>query len=504
MVVSLLAPVTKIDSAVAYEGDDVTYAVRVWNFKNINAGTLTLDYDISVMGYEAAVPNAAITSTFEANVIQPGRLEMGWNGNVASLADGSILMYLTFEYLGGAAPVLWFHEGVSCQYINYIFNLPLEDEPSEVFYINGNIASSEFVWTGENSSDWNDTSNWINNIIPDQYTNVTIDPSLDPLNWPTFEGNFTLGENCKNLILSENAQFTILGDLTLTPGHTLDLSDSSTLQVSGDWINSGNFNAGTGTVEFTGTGDAIIAQGVPPGDFVAGYTLTTFSAGMTQITGGSSGPTGDNAHSDVNIGFTFKYLGVDYSQVRINTNGWLSLNLTGDDASSLDNTSLFTTSIPTTAMSPWWDDLMADADAAVSYLTEGTAPTRVFTAEWKNILAYSSGATERLNFQVKLYESTNIIEFCYGNNSGGTHNVLESASIGIKDATGGPGNFIEATQNSTYLVLAFLTSEFNWPGVNYRLSPPPENTMEEFHMLVNSKASGRLIIQRDVKITGLN
>lgn len=225
---------------------------------------------------------------------------------------------------------------------------------------------------------------------------------------------------------------------------------------------------------------------------------------MTPITGGSSGPSGDDSHLDVNIGFTFNYLGQNYSQVRINTNGWFSLNLTGDNAISGNNTILFNTSAPGTALAPWWDDLNADANTTVSYKSEGTTPSRVFIAEWKNILAFNTGSTVRLNFQVKLQETINVIEFCYGSVTDETHSSSESASIGIKDATGGLGNFIEATHNSNTLILAFLNSGTNWPAVNYRFTPPVENTTDVFHKLVNSKSASTLHIQRPVQVTGTN
>jgi hypothetical protein len=344
----------------------------------------------------------------------------------------------------------------------------------------------------------------MDNIVPGPFTNVIIDPSDSPDNWPTFNGDFTLGVNCKNLTLNDNAQFTITGDLTINPGTTLTFNGSGVLQIGGNWINSGVFNPGEGTVEFTGNSDGIIGQGVPSQNYVAAFVLSTFTGGMTPITGGIAGPTGDNEQIDVPIGFDFNYLGISYSQLRLNTNGWISLNQTGENLTSGDNTILFGTSAPGTALAPWWDDLNADANTSVSYITQGAIPNRVFISEWKNILAFSSGSDVRLNFQVKLYESTNIIEFCYGSISGGTHSSAESASIGIKDSTGGIGNFIEATHNSNTLVVAFLNSGIDWPSINFRFTPPEENTDEVFYKLVNSKATNTLLIQKNVIVNGLN
>jgi hypothetical protein len=503
-VISMLAPITKIDSVVAIEGGYATFSIKVWDFIDIHSGSLTLNFSPGVLSFDEVIPNAAIDDNFTVTDTIPGMVNFSWTGSDTSLADGIILMYVTFQYFGGSSPLTWFDNGSSCQYTHCQLSDPLTDAPSETFYLPGNVTNSVFEWSGDNSGEWSNPSNWSNNTIPDQFTDVSIDPSADPSYWPTFSGDFTLGENCKNLTLNGNAQMTVNGDLNINPGHVLELIGTCTLQVSGNWINSGIFIPGTGIIEFTGTDDITIDEGVSPVNYVSAYLRSTFTAGMVPLVGGVAGPSGDDAHTDANIGFDFNYLGNTYSQARLNTNGWLSLNLSGADASSSDNTTLFNTSTPSTALAPWWDDLQADASTTISYLTEGMTPSRVFIAEWKNILSFSSGATTRLNFQVKLYETSGIIEFCYGSLAGGTHNESESASIGIKDATGGQGNYIEATQNTTYIALAVLKSNIDWPEVNYRFTPPVEYDMDIFYKVIVSKPSGNLNIARDVKIIGFD
>ena len=504
MAVSTLAPITKIDSIVAVEGEYVTFAVRIWDYTNIHSGFLTLDYDPDALVFQGAIPNVAISDYFETRVISPGTLELEWVGNDTSLADGNILVNLIYYYQGGNASLTWLDNGLSCLYISSILMQPLTDIPSDNYFINGHIDSDISTWTGGNSNDWYAASNWANNVVPDQNINIIIEPSEDPLNWPVFNGDFSVGEDCKNLTLNGNARLTINGDFNINPGHTLDLQGSGILQVSGNWTNSGIFNPGTGVIEFTGTDDGTIGEGLPAGNDISAYILSTFTTGMAPITGGTAGPAGKNAHADVNIGFDFNYPGGNYTQVRINTNGWLSLNLTGDDATSSDNNLLFNTSAPSTALAPWWDDLIADSSTFITYVTEGSAPYRVFISEWKNILAFSSVSTTRLNFQVKLYESIDVIEFCYGDVTGGIHHADEGASIGIKDTAGGPGSFLEATQNSSAFIIAFLKSNSEWPVVNYRFSPPTENEFELFHKIIVSKTTGKLHINHDVLITGLD
>jgi len=504
-VISLDAPVTEIDTLAAYPGNYVTFTMKVRNYVNILSGHLTLNYNPAVLNYFKGIANAAISSSFEASAVVPGTLEIDYGGNDTSLADGSTLMYLTFQYLGGSSSITWNNSGNSCQYINAELLVPLNDDPTTDHYSSGYITNVEFAWTGEISGDWNTASNWSDHLIPFEPVDVIIDPAENPSFWPIFPGNFIVGEDCSNLTIRDNAHMTITGDCIINPGKNLNIYGSGKLTTGGNWINSGTFTPGEGTVEFTGSDEAHVAYGVLPSNYISGYELSTFPVGMTQLPLSSPvGPFGDNTHMDVNIGFFFNYLGVNYNQVRINTNGWLSLNLTGPDESSFDNTFLFNSNGPTAVLAPWWDNLRTNSNTNIRYDIEGTTPSRVFIIDWRNMRSYYDLATCRLFFQVRLYETTNIIEFCYGNILAGTHHPDESASIGIKDLTGGPGHFIEATQHSSYIMMPFLNSISTWPTVNYRFTPITANTMEVFHNLVNNKTDGNLKIQKDATITGAN
>lgn len=498
----VVAPLTKIDSTVATAGDLVTFTVRVWNYLNIEEGSLTLDFDPSVLSFYQALPNEAFATGFTSQVIGSGRLELNWSGDT-SLADGSHLAYLVFSNIGGVSSLSWFDTGSTCQYISSITLEPLNDLPTCDYYINGNIAPSEFVWTGEVSNDWNENDNWEFGLVPDQFTDVIINTSGARTLYPTFTGNFTLGVQCRNMTMVGSSEFAVTGDFTINPGNTLEMTGASLLHVGGDWTNSGTFIPGNGMVDFTGSSDAAISEGVPPQNYVNAYILSEGVVGMAALTGATAGPSGDDAHSDVSIGFTFNYLGTAYTQVRINTNGWLSLNLSGSDDISSNNILLFETGNPGTVLAPWWDDLNMDGSSSVSYKTTGTAPNRTFTAEWKNMLGFATGSTDRLNFQVKLHESTNVIEFCYGDAVPGTHNSQEGASIGIKDATGGLGNYLEASHNSSNLILPFLNDINNWPEVNYIFTPPVPNDEDIFYKLMVTKTGGEVSVQRDVRVTGI-
>lgn len=127
----------------------------------------------------------------------------------------------------------------------------------------------------------------------------------------------------------------------------------------------------------------------------------------------------------VPIGFTFKYCGVNYTSLSICTNGWVSL--TNSPTTAFDN--LETNIDGRGWLMPFWDDLDLSFSGDVLINVSGTAPSRVFTVEW--LAAPHIFSTGEINFQLKLYEGTDIIDFHYGSDAFLLFGV--DATIGISD-----------------------------------------------------------------------
>nr|MDK2850395.1 trimeric autotransporter adhesin [Candidatus Cloacimonadota bacterium] len=172
------------------------------------------------------------------------------------------------------------------------------------------------------------------------------------------------------------------------------------------------------------------------------------------------------------LGFTFNYCGVDYTQAKLSTNGYLAMGTDHEWFYSYENELSSTNSQYYPFIAPLWDDLQCDD---MTYLTTGTAPNRVFTAQWKNAMWDWNGSPVQ-NFQLKLYETSNKIEFIYGPLS--TPNN-PSATIGINVGPGGPGNFYSITpgatitysttvENSSISSITYLT-----PGTTYTFETAP-------------------------------
>lgn len=125
----------------------------------------------------------------------------------------------------------------------------------------------------------------------------------------------------------------------------------------------------------------------------------------------------DNTSNDVTIPFAFSFMGSSYSKVRICTNGWLSFKATTLTTFS-NNLSVNSAGLDS-IIAPMWDDLVvkgnlaANLSTSIKYQTEGTAPNRVFIAEWIGMERFGQ-LGPNLNFQVRLYETSNVIETVYG------------------------------------------------------------------------------------------
>lgn len=194
-------------------------------------------------------------------------------------------------------------------------------------------------------------------------------------------------------------------------------------------------------------------------------TRSTFTGAYTPIVGGTTSTANgdDNYQQNIPVGFSFNYLGTPYTQFSVSTNGWISFanGATFDAASG----NLYTTTT-NAVLAPWWDDL---SSSAIVYQTTGTSGSQVCTVQWTS-LSYYTGSTRTINYQVKLYEGTDVIEFWYGAAPTGTVYTSESASIGIKSTTGGNGQYIDAVTGSSFTGNISLQSD-RWPSYNFRFTP---------------------------------
>ena len=202
-----------------------------------------------------------------------------------------------------------------------------------------------------------------------------------------------------------------------------------------------------------------------------------------EITDGTNLGQGDDTQTKINLPFNFVYDYYTYDKIQISTNGWLEFGAGSDGTTrglstesqigqigANENGRLASTERPNKALGPWWEDLNTTGGGNLSYKISGTSPDRVLTVQWQNMLAYydAGSTTTRVNFQVKLYETSNKIEFCYGPVTKGTFDGPDiGAMIGFKDHIGGDYHFYDVYQNKLGTAVTLrtdLSPLTDWPG----------------------------------------
>ncbi|MGH9874322.1 MAG: DUF4214 domain-containing protein [Pyrinomonadaceae bacterium] len=138
-------------------------------------------------------------------------------------------------------------------------------------------------------------------------------------------------------------------------------------------------------------------------------SLTDMSTGTTQLLGANID---DTASTLNNIGFEFYFQGARFTQFSINDNGVVRLGATAQTSTPYKPLSQAGISIITAYGA---DQRTHAGDGKVHFKVTGSAPSRVLNIEWLNNQAnFNSGGTADLTYQVRLYETTGVIEFVYG------------------------------------------------------------------------------------------
>jgi len=187
----------------------------------------------------------------------------------------------------------------------------------------------------------------------------------------------------------------------------------------------------------------------------------------------------DDANSTAqNIGFSFSYNNVSFTQFVLNTNGVIRL---GSAAPS--TTQLYYDNSGDTGVDPLQSADPADVNLLMPFnfdlipgsgtggtdyrvLTSGTAPNRVCTIQWRNVADKPGTGSDAANgtqyanfsFQLKLYETTNTVEFVYGQATAGATAGTRFPNVGLK------GSGLASGQ----LALAMKTATTPWSGTTFQ------------------------------------
>ena len=137
----------------------------------------------------------------------------------------------------------------------------------------------------------------------------------------------------------------------------------------------------------------------------------TVAGGATQLVAAAT----DNSTSAVsNIGFPFVFMGGVYTQFSVSSNGVLQLGASGVSGSTY-------VASGGTSTAPKFSPLSSDGRTAsttdgggVYFRTVGSSPNRCMIAQWVVYSYWSSTNVSVDTFQMRLYESTGVVEYVYG------------------------------------------------------------------------------------------
>lgn len=205
----------------------------------------------------------------------------------------------------------------------------------------------------------------------------------------------------------------------------------------------------------------------------AGYTLSESTEVYTQVVGTNSTATGDDGiQGPTNIGFDFVFEGITYTQFSVNTNGVVKLGGTTIGGSAWVN-SLANSATHRPVITAFWDDNHRNT-GSIQYALSGTAPNRTLEIGWHNINIGGSGSTSATNlasYKVRLYETSNLIDFVYGPTMASAGTL--TASIGLN----GLSTFLSITPGATATASSTtannsIASTADLVGKKFTLTPP--------------------------------
>lgn len=156
-------PVTTAPQQVLPIGS-ISVPFTVNSFNNVDAISLTLDYNPAVLQFVSITPNAnpALASMMGISGV-PGKLVIGWQSSTPGIGvtlagPAAVLFTVQFNFLGGTSLLTWNDlGGIDCEYQNAAIQGPYNDVPTSAFYNNGwitnlgaTVASTNVTCNGAN------------------------------------------------------------------------------------------------------------------------------------------------------------------------------------------------------------------------------------------------------------------------------------------------------------------------------------------------------------------
>ncbi len=181
----------------------------------------------------------------------------------------------------------------------------------------------------------------------------------------------------------------------------------------------------------------------------------------------------DSYSAAINIGFSFCFLGVAYTQCYIGSNGWVSFGGPGALTTTYTSAAIpsAAASVPKNCiMGPWQDwHPGVCGGTCIKYQTIGTPPNRKFVVSYDNIPMFSCTTTYG-KFQIVINETTNIIENHLTNKPNCMAWAGGTATQGVHNLAGTVA-FTAPGRNSTPWTTTNESTRFVPSGITWYVGP---------------------------------
>jgi len=188
------------------------------------------------------------------------------------------------------------------------------------------------------------------------------------------------------------------------------------------------------------------------------------------------------------IGFPFEFFGTTYNAVNISSNGFIGFDAAMSDG-CCEGRQIPRADFLNNIIAAVWSDLTPDATGRIWYGVTGKAPHRRFIVHYENVSFFAPPSVGRINVQIKLFETTNVIE-------------IHSLSVpfdydhvhtqGIENATGTHAHFVPGRVGTNFI----LTND----AVRFR-PPSPDVTPPVIGAAVSGTLGDNSWYTSDVGIT---
>ncbi|HRY33874.1 MAG TPA: hypothetical protein P5531_12980, partial [Bacteroidales bacterium] len=277
----------------------VAVPITVTSFSGVASISLTLNYNVTVLGYVNSTNNPALAGGFLVVNAANGQVKAAWFGLApVTLADNAVLFTFNFNYLGGSCPLVWdlVTQG-NCQYsdlfgepypavftdgaVNGVPALAFISQPAPLTVDQGDNASFSVVvntvqtYQWQESTDggagWNDLSD-AGSYSGTQTATLLISNTTTGMDGYQYRCNITAAcsqsgtSDAATLTVNAGCPFPIAFDVSgggdICPGGQADVSLSGseagvTYTLLFEGISTGLSLAGTGNpITFTGLQDA--------------------------------------------------------------------------------------------------------------------------------------------------------------------------------------------------------------------------------------------------------